>query len=182
VAVAVWGRDHERAHEVVVCATEKVPKADDPDDPTLLVDHRQGVDGLGISHPLPDRGQRGSDAVVRVGGHVLRAHPAPDGLLGVAEDRGGESSLVVRQSLQQSLGDRGGKLIEQPHAVVGVQVSEQGHDLAVLQPLDEFTLKRGLERLEDIQRLLLGQQAVDDGPLAGVQPFDEVDHGAGRQP
>jgi len=139
------------------------------------VDHRQGVDRLRVVERPQDFAQRRRRRKGRVESDDFRTHAPADRLLRVAEDVGGQITLLGREPLHQPARHRGGQFVDQRHPIVGFEVGEGRGDLLVAQGTDQVLLQHRIEFLEYLRGLLLGQQPVEHRALGGRQSFQNVD-------
>ena len=172
---------HDLADRRVGGAAQETAQPDDADEYPPGADDGDAVDGLDVVDVGLHRGERLLGGVARVHRDELGGHLAADGALRVAEQRGGGGALPLGQAVQQPRGDGRGQLVEQGHAVVGVELGEQPGDLFVLQVVDELALQRRVEGFEDGERLVLREQPEDDGAVLAAQALEDVRDLVGRQ-
>ena len=155
------------------------------DQPALVVGDGQRVDGLGATTDA-------SQPVERLaGGHAgpqardLRRHEPARRVLRVAEQGRGQPTLVRREPGEQPAGDLGGHLLGESGAVVGIKLLEQLAHVRLAQALEQLLLQGGVEKLEDLQRSILGEQAERHRALLALQPREllrDLDHIGVAQP
>ena len=82
---------------------------------------------------------------------------------------------MLGQPAQQAGGEPGRELVQQPHPVVGLERGEQFGHLAALEIVQQLVLQGGIQALEHLDRLALGQQAEHHCALAVLEPSAEVE-------
>lgn len=170
---------HQVADQVVPVGHHQRSQPGDADQVTLVVEHGQCVDRFCVDPIGADLGQRLTDGHRRPERDKLRAHQATGRLLGVPEQRRGEREFLGAQRRQKSVGHLGGHLVEQAHAVVGVEFLDQVHHPIGPQPAQQTLLIGGLEGLEYLGRPIAFEQPECDAHRVVVQPGqlgDEVAH------
>jgi hypothetical protein len=160
---------------------EQVSQADDADDSSDVVQHGDRVDRLGVVEPGAHPGERLVDGQPDPGPYVLGRHAPADAALGVAEHGRSEHPIRLGQAPQQSSRERRGQLLEQPGAIVGIELGEEPRDLGIVQPCEQIALQLGVERFEDLERSLLAEQSEHHRSSPQAEAVEERNQVGGRE-
>ena len=79
------------------------------------------------------------------------------------------------QAAHETLGDLGGQLIEQGHAVIGVEGVEEGGEGIVAKRIHQIRLMCGIQGLEGNNRALPRQQTQDQRSAYRRHPLQHMD-------